>query len=105
MRAVCAADPTLSISTQIRSKASAEELSDFLDEMEREVGGQEVLRHFVQALLYVGSKSYTHLSVAIERYYGPLEARAGTEVRCASRPNYAQQRSGIAGRYRYNSKS
>ena len=59
----------------VRSKASAEELEAWVTEnqLESVLGGKiGVLRMLARCLLVAGAKSYTHMIIALERYYGPL---------------------------------
>ncbi len=71
-------------STQIRSKKQADELQAWLDEQDaggtlsEELGGAlGVLRALGRAILVAGSKSYTHMVIALERYYPLLVSHAG----------------------------
>jgi nuclear cap-binding protein subunit 1 len=60
----------------VRSKASAEEIDAWIAENKLEevlAGGKiGVLRMWLRCLLVAGGKSYTHMIIALERYYGPL---------------------------------
>lgn len=59
----------------VRGKASAEELEEWVKEnnLETVLGGKiGVLRMLTRCLLVAGAKSYTHMIIALERYYGPL---------------------------------
>lgn len=59
----------------VRSKASAEELDAWMAEqkLEEVLGGKlGILRMLARCLLVAGAKSYTHMIIALERYYGPL---------------------------------
>ncbi len=60
----------------VRSKASAEEIEAWVAENKLEDvlddGKLGVLRMWVRCLLVAGAKSYTHMNIALERYYGPL---------------------------------
>jgi nuclear cap-binding protein subunit 1 len=60
----------------VRSKASAEEIESWVTKNKLEEvlnnGKIGVLRMWVRCLLVAGAKSYTHVIIALERYYGPL---------------------------------
>ena len=60
---------------KVRSKASAEDLDEWIasSDLETKLGGKiGVLRMLARCLLVAGAKSYTHMIIALERYYGPL---------------------------------
>jgi nuclear cap-binding protein subunit 1 len=60
----------------VRAKAQPAELEAWVGEQKlgAALGGDVgVLRMLARCLLVAGAKSYTHMSVALERYYGPLE--------------------------------
>jgi nuclear cap-binding protein subunit 1 len=64
----------------VRSKASPAELEAWLGNNALEAalgGGVGVLRMLARCLLVAGAKSYTHMSIALERYYGLLAKLAG----------------------------
>lgn len=60
----------------VRSKASAEEIDAWIAENKLEdvlSGGKVgVLRMWLRCLLVAGAKSYTHMNIALERYFGPV---------------------------------
>jgi len=59
----------------IRRKATAEEFDSWLksNALEAVLGGKTSLTKMVlRALLFAGQKSYSHMIIALERYYGPL---------------------------------
>lgn len=59
----------------IRKKATAEEFDSWLksNALEAVLGGKTSLTKMVlRALLFAGQKSYSHMIIALERYYGPL---------------------------------
>lgn len=59
----------------IRKKATAEEFDSWLksNALEAVLGGKTPLTKMVlRALLFAGQKSYSHMIIALERYYGPL---------------------------------
>lgn len=63
----------------VRAKAQPAELEAWVAEQKlaEQLGGDlGVLRMLARCLLVAGAKSYTHMSVALERYYGPLERLA-----------------------------
>ncbi|GAB4821122.1 hypothetical protein N2152v2_008168 [Parachlorella kessleri] len=64
----------------IRTKPSAEDLDAWIVAQDPAAtlgasGALGVLRMLARALLVAGAKSYTHMVIALERYYGPLAAR------------------------------
>lgn len=59
----------------VRSKASAEDIDNWIkdEKLDEVLGGKMgVLRMLTRCLLVAGVKSYTHMIIAFERYYGPL---------------------------------
>ena len=61
--------------TLVRSKASAEDMDAWIaaNDLETVLHGKiGVLRMLTRCLLVAGAKSYTHLIIALERYFGPL---------------------------------
>jgi nuclear cap-binding protein subunit 1 len=60
----------------VRSKASAEEIDAWIAENKLidvlSDGKIGVLRMWLRCLLVAGAKSYTHMNIALERYYGPV---------------------------------
>lgn len=59
----------------IRKKAKDEQLDDWISSnaLEAVLGGKvEVSRMLLRALLVAGQKTYSHMIIALERYYGPL---------------------------------
>ncbi|PSC75984.1 nuclear cap-binding subunit 1 [Micractinium conductrix] len=61
---------------RVRSKATPEEIDAWQSEegLEERLGGRlGVLRCWGRCLLVAGAKSYTHMVIALERYYGPLK--------------------------------
>ena len=73
----------------MRSKTPAEGIESWAEEegLQAALGGTAgALRAWARCLLVAGAKSYSHMSVALERYYGPLQAltaRAGEEGEAA----------------------
>lgn len=68
-------------SLQVRSKAKPEEVDSWIETEKAEdaLGGAEgVLRALVRTLLIAGAKSYTHMVIAMERYYGPVAMRTSS---------------------------
>lgn len=60
---------------RVRAKATAGDLEEWVQQnaLETVLGGQlGVLRMLGRCLLVAGSKSYTHMVIALERYYGPV---------------------------------
>eukprot|EP00887_Chlorella_sp_A99_P001913 scaffold18.g1913.t1 len=60
---------------RVRAKATPSELEEWMasNALEEVLGGKVgVLRALGRALLVAGAKSYTHMVIALERYYGPL---------------------------------
>lgn len=60
----------------VRAKATPEDLDAWKAEqgLEERLGGTlGVLRCMARCLLVAGAKSYTHMVIALERYYGPLK--------------------------------
>lgn len=71
---------------QIRSKAAPEALEDYLRSEDVGVHAAPLL---LKAILTTGFKTYTHMVVLLERYYGPLAVfmqDAGTEARHENPP-------------------
>ena len=63
---------------QVRSKAAAEELDAWVveNDLNAVLGSPlAVVRALARCLLTAGAKSYTHMVIALERYYGPLKTR------------------------------
>lgn len=60
----------------VRSKASNQEFDLWIDEKKLtdvlSSGKVGVLRMWLRCLLVAGAKSYTHMNIALERYYGPV---------------------------------
>lgn len=59
----------------IRKKASDEELDDWMksNALEAVLGGKiNLTKMLLRALLVAGQKSYSHMIIALERYFGPL---------------------------------
>lgn len=73
----------------VRAKATAEELDAWMTEkgLEAALGGKiGVMKMLARCVLVAGSKSYTHMIIALERYYGPLAVLSkacGTEGQVA----------------------
>ena len=65
----------------VRSKASPEQLDAWVADNAMEAargGGLGAARAMARCLLVAGSKSFTHMLILFERYYGPLKARMDT---------------------------
>lgn len=59
----------------IRKRTKADQLDDWMksNELEAVLGGKvAVVRMLLRALLVAGQKTYSHMIIALERYYGPL---------------------------------
>lgn len=71
---------------QVRGKKTAEEVRAWVEEqaLSQQLGGVPgVLRALVRGLLVAGSKSFTHMLIALERYEAlltPLLAEAGDQA-------------------------